>query len=45
MECCENPWNQNCKRDDIELYIVVKGERKPICRHCWGKIAEGEAEW
>jgi hypothetical protein len=45
MERCRNPWNKECKNDDIEVYIVFKGDKLPICRRCWSKIAEKDLEW
>jgi len=44
-EHCKNPWNGECKNTDIEVYIYHKGERQPICRNCWKKIAEKDIEW
>jgi len=45
MELCKNPWNRECKNNDIEVYILLKGERVPICRQCWSKIAIEDLEW
>jgi hypothetical protein len=45
MERCRNPWNKECKNGDIEVYIVFKGNKLPICRRCWSKIAEKDLEW
>ena len=45
MEHCENPWNKNCNKQNIEVYIIVKGERRAICRLCWTKLAERDTEW
>jgi hypothetical protein len=45
VERCRNPWNGECKNTDIEVYIYHKGERQPICRNCWQKIAEKDIEW
>ncbi len=45
METCKNPWNGKCGNNDIELYIVFKGEKKPICRQCWAKLAEQDLKW
>jgi hypothetical protein len=44
-EHCRNPWNGKCRNRDIEVYILYKGERLPICRSCWAKIAESEIQW
>ncbi|MEA2089283.1 MAG: hypothetical protein U9O89_00775 [Thermoproteota archaeon] len=44
-ERCRNPWKSECKNTDIELYILYKDERRPICRGCWAKIAEKELQW
>ncbi len=44
-ERCKNPWNGSCRNTDIELYILYKGSRLPICRRCWGKLAEKPIEW
>jgi len=45
MEHCRNPWEKECKDEDIELYILFKGERLPICRQCWSKLADKDVEW
>jgi hypothetical protein len=45
MERCRNPWNKECKNGDIEVYILFKGEKLPICRRCWGRIADKDMEW
>jgi hypothetical protein len=45
MERCKNPWHKECKGSDIEVYIQMKGEKLPICKRCWGKIADRELEW
>jgi hypothetical protein len=30
---------------DIEVFILYKGFRLPICRRCWSKIANSNIEW
>ncbi|MBE0512137.1 hypothetical protein IBX38_03705 [Candidatus Bathyarchaeota archaeon] len=45
IEKCRNPWNGECKRTDIEVYIFYRGRRLPICRDCWSDIAEKDLEW
>ncbi len=45
VEHCRNPWNGKCRNTDIEVFILYKGDRLPICRHCWSKIAESDIEW
>ncbi len=45
MERCQNPWNKKCDKNDIEVYILLKGEKVPICRRCWKEIAEKDLEW
>jgi len=45
MERCRNPWDKECKNEDIEVYIVFKGEKLPICKRCWSRIAEKDLEW
>lgn len=45
MEQCKNPWNKECKNDNIQVYIIVKGERVPICRRCWDRLADQDVEW
>lgn len=45
MERCQNPWNKECGSNDIEVYIMIKGEKRPICRQCWSKIADKDLEW
>lgn len=44
-ECCMNPWNGECGNTDIEVYVLFRGDKFPICRSCWSKIAESEIEW
>jgi len=44
-EYCQNPWNPDCESPDIELYIVYKSRKIPLCRSCWRIIAETELEW
>jgi hypothetical protein len=44
-ERCRNPWNGKCQNTDIEVFILYKGDRLPICRRCWSKIAESNIEW
>jgi len=44
-EHCRNPWNGKCRNTDIEVFIVYKGDRLPICKRCWSKIAETDIEW
>jgi len=46
VERCRNPFRKKrCGRTDIEVYIMYKGERLPICSKCWKKIAESDYEW
>ncbi|MGB9958899.1 MAG: hypothetical protein ACPLKQ_00030 [Candidatus Bathyarchaeales archaeon] len=45
MERCKNPWNRECQNEDIEVYIFFRGDKLPICRSCWSKIAEKDLEW
>lgn len=45
MERCKNPWNGKCKNANIKLYIVFKGEKLPICRQCWSRMADRDLEW
>jgi hypothetical protein len=45
MEHCKNPWKGKCESENIQLYIRFKGEKIPICRQCWGSIADKELEW
>ncbi len=45
MESCRNPWDRECKESDIEVYIEFEGEKLPICKSCWGRLAEGNADW
>jgi hypothetical protein len=44
-ERCRNPWNGRCRNMDIEVFILYKGFRLPICRRCWSKIANSNIEW
>ncbi|MGF3522407.1 MAG: hypothetical protein ACQXXJ_04845 [Candidatus Bathyarchaeia archaeon] len=45
MEHCKNPWKSTCHSENIKLYIMVKGQKLPICNQCWTQIANGEEEW
>ena len=45
FEKCKNPWKEECKKTDIEVYIFYKNKRVPICKKCWTKIAEKEINW
>jgi len=45
MEQCKNPWKDDCSSENIKLYIVVKGEKLPICSQCWTNIADKDTEW
>jgi hypothetical protein len=45
MEQCKNPWKDDCRSEDIKLYIQLKGEKLPICERCWGHIADQEMDW
>jgi len=45
IEHCRNPWNGKCRSTDIELYVMHKGAQLPICRRCWGRIANSNVEW
>lgn len=44
-ERCKNPWENECKNENIAVYIEWKGKRVPICKSCWSKIADSDAEW
>lgn len=44
-ERCRNPWNGGCQNTDIQLYIIYRGERLPICARCWSEICESDLEW
>jgi hypothetical protein len=45
MEHCKNPWKDECKNNEIELYILFRGEKRPICKRCWSKMADKDQEW
>ena len=30
---------------DIELDIIYRGEKLPICHKCWEEIAKSDYEW
>jgi hypothetical protein len=45
VENCKNPWKNTCQSENIKLYILVEGEKLPICKHCWSGIAEQKKEW
>lgn len=36
---------RRCDNQDVEVYIMFKGERLPICHKCWGKIATMPFDW
>ncbi|MEM2915717.1 MAG: hypothetical protein QXH91_10040, partial [Candidatus Bathyarchaeia archaeon] len=44
-EVCLNPWNGQCLKKDISLYIIYNGNRFPICRECWMTISSNNIEW
>jgi hypothetical protein len=44
-EKCMNPWDGECERTDIALYIMHRGRRLPICRRCWNGISAKNIEW
>jgi len=44
-ERCRNPWNGKCENTDIQVYILYRGEKLPICSRCWSEICEGDLEW
>lgn len=44
-ERCRNPWNGSCQNTDIQLYIIHRGERLPICAKCWSEICDSDLEW
>jgi len=44
-EHCRNPWKNDCKNENIAVYIEWKGRRVPLCQSCWEKIAESDLEW
>jgi len=46
-EKCRNPLFK-CKSktpEEIEVYIIYKGRKYPICKDCWVKIADSDIEW
>ena len=45
LENCKNPWKNSCQSGNIKLYILLEGEKLPICKHCWSSIAEQKKEW
>ena len=45
LEQCQNPWKDTCSSENIKLYIMVEGEKLPICKQCWTNIADKEIEW
>jgi hypothetical protein len=44
-ERCRNPWNGKCENTDIQVYILYRGEKLPICSRCWSEICETDLEW
>lgn len=44
-EKCLNPWNGECGKTDIAIYVMYNGERLPICRRCWEDISTKDVEW
>ncbi|MCS7096188.1 MAG: hypothetical protein N3F10_05260 [Candidatus Bathyarchaeota archaeon] len=45
MEHCKNPWKKGCKNDNVEVYIMLNGDKLPICKSCWSEIAKEDLEW
>ncbi|MCX8150620.1 MAG: hypothetical protein N3D85_03860 [Candidatus Bathyarchaeota archaeon] len=45
MEHCKNPLKNTCHSENIKLYIMVKGQKLPICNQCWIHLANSEEEW
>jgi hypothetical protein len=45
MEHCKNPWKNSCKSENIKLYIQFKGEKLPICKQCWDRMADEDLSW
>ncbi|MEM2098244.1 MAG: hypothetical protein QXU99_00650 [Candidatus Bathyarchaeia archaeon] len=45
LEHCKNPWNNKCVSEDIMLYILLRGEKLPVCRRCWSELADSEVYW
>jgi len=45
LERCKNPYKHKCSSENIKLYILLKGEKLPICRQCWSSLAEQEGDW
>ena len=48
-EICENPFRKRkCENTDIQLYIIYKDHKLPVCRKCWIQLSEGrykDKEW
>ncbi|MCW3985476.1 MAG: hypothetical protein NWE91_03575 [Candidatus Bathyarchaeota archaeon] len=45
VEKCQNPWKNECRNTDIEVYILHEDQQLPICTHCWRRIADESNEW
>ena len=43
-ENCQNPWKNNCRNVNIEVYIVHERQQLPICTHC-KKIRDDKGYW
>jgi hypothetical protein len=44
-EHCQNPWDPDCQSSNIELYLLYKNKKIPICKSCWLKIADSRKKW
>lgn len=48
-EVCENPFRKRkCENIDIQLYIIYKDHKLPVCRKCWFQLSKGrykDKEW
>jgi len=38
--CCNPLRKRRCGKADIEVYLIYRGQRFPICHSCWGKLAK-----
>lgn len=46
-ESCQNPFF-SCTSSEptkIALDILYKGQRLPLCKDCWQKLADTDAQW
>jgi len=46
IESCRNPFRSRSRiHSEIVLYIVYKGQVRPVCSACWKKLGDSAQEW